>query len=240
MALSVLLIPWMIGCAEKEGGSVVTEDQATGDTRTAQYKTADGWNILGDYYEPQAKPKGVVILLHQRGGSGDDWHPLCVALKQAGYVALAIDQRGTGRSSQGPGQSGEFAPWNTSGDIAGAVYAMKDKGPITLVGASYGANNALLYAAEHPAQIRSLVLFSPSTDYHGLKTTDAVRTYTGPLLMFHDRGDKIAGDGPANLDRASGSKDHKLEVEEGAGHGVALLNAATTQETLNFIVRTLQ
>jgi len=238
IALSVLIILCGVGCHNNEGGSVMTEDQVTGESKGAKFKTADGWTIMGDYYEPAGKPKGVVILLHQRNGAADDWHPLCIALKQAGFVAFPIDQRGTGRSAQGPGQTGEQAPWDTTGDIEGAYYAMKDRGPVSLVGASYGANNALLFAAAHPTLIRSVVLLSPSTDYHDLKTTDAVKTYPGPLLIFHQKGDEIAGDGPAKLDSMSVSKDHKLVVNEGKGHGTALLNATTTQQAVDFLLRT--
>jgi pimeloyl-ACP methyl ester carboxylesterase len=239
----LLMIATILGCGQKESGPVVTQEQAVGETRTAQYKTLDGWMIQGDLYEPQTDPKGLVILLHQRGGSADDWHPLALALKQAGYMALAIDQRGTGRSTNGPGQTGELAPWNTTGDIEGGLLALKAKWPAIpamVVGASYGANNALLYATAHPDQVRSLVLFSPSTDYHGLDTTEAIKTYHGPLLIFHQKNDKIAGNGPATLNSTSGSKDHKLEVHDGSGHGTALLNAATTQETVDFITRTLK
>jgi len=85
-----------------------------------------------------------------------------------------------------------------------------------------------------------LVLLSPSTDYHGLKTTEAAKKYTGPLLMFHQKDDRIAGSGPADLDKVSGSKDRLLQVGEGAGHGTALLNANTTRQIVDFVVRTLK
>jgi pimeloyl-ACP methyl ester carboxylesterase len=240
LALSLLGITMLAGCGEKETGSVMSSAQATGDTKSIRFKTTDGWMVFGDMYEPAGTPKGVVVLLHQRGGSADDWHALGAALKTAGYTVLAIDQRGTGRSTEGPGSTGEMAPWDTAKDIEGAVYSLKDKGPVALIGASYGANNALRYAAANPKLIRSLVLFSPSTDYHGVRTTEAVKEYAGPLLMFHDSGDKIAGTGPAILDKASVSKDHALVVNEGTGHGVALLNADTTQQTVKFLARTLK
>lgn len=240
LGMCVLSIAALAGCGDKETGSVVSSDQATGDTRPAKFNTRDNWTITGDFYDPPTKPKGVVILLHQRGGSAEDWHALSLALQQAGFTAFAIDQRGTGRSSSGPGQSGEYAPWNTTLDVEGAVFATKDRGPITLVGASYGANNALLYAAANPSMVRSIVLFSPSTDYHGLTTLAAVKKFKGPLLIFHQKGDKIAADGPADLDKASGSKDHKLQVAEGTGHGAALLNPDTAQQAVDFIVRTMQ
>jgi len=74
-------------------------------------KTTDGWNIVGDLYAPAGTSKGAVILLHQRSGSGKDWASLCQALQKAGFTALAIDQRGAGRSTTGPGPTGENAPW---------------------------------------------------------------------------------------------------------------------------------
>lgn len=240
MATAGLGIVLAGGCSPKASGPVVSEGQVTGQMQATEYKTSDGWQIHGDVYLTQGASKGVVVLLHQRGGSADDWAPLATAIQQAGYTAFAIDARGTGRSTQGPGQSGEFAPWNTEGDIEGAIFGLRDKGPAMLIGASYGANNALLYAAAHPDLIRGLVLFSPSTDYHGLQTLGAVKKYTGPILIFHQKGDAVAGDGPETLAKASGSKDHTLKVSDGSGHGTALLNAQTTQETVDFIARTLK
>lgn len=239
-AVGVLGMALGSGCGPKETGQVVSAEQVTGKVGNAQYETADHWKIQGDLYGTAGASKGVVLFLHQRGGSADDWGPVALACQQAGYTAFAIDQRGTGRSTQGPGQTGESAPWDTSGDIDAGIYALKDKGAAVLVGASYGANNALIYAASHPKEVRGLVLLSPSTDYHGLKTLDAMKKYTGPVLIFHQKNDKIAGDGPALLDKASGSKDHTLKVSDGAGHGAALLNAETTPQIVEFVGRCLK
>jgi predicted alpha/beta hydrolase len=81
---------------------------------SVQLKTPDGWIIVGDRYMPSGVAKGAVVLLHQRGGSAQDWQALSTALQKAGFIALAIDQRGAGRSTQGPGPKGDDAPWATS------------------------------------------------------------------------------------------------------------------------------
>ena len=111
------------------------------------------------------------------------------------------------------------------------------------MGASYGANNALIYAAAHPDQIKSLVLFSPGSNYNGLDAVSAAKSWHGPIEIFHDRGDTIAGDGPETIDKSTPSPDHKLILLNGSQHGTELLRDAmssTTNSPVAFIQRTLK
>ncbi len=255
-AAAFLWIGLLTGCASHEatsGNGAASSGPAAGTTsaappnapftgtaQTVTLKTADGWTLVGDLYVPQGTSKGAVILLHQRGGSGKDWQPLCAALQKAGLTALALDQRGAGRTTQGPGPTGDDAPWDTSGDIAAAIASFGGKQPIGLAGASYGANNALIYAAAHPDQVRGLALFSPGANYHGLDALPAARAYRGPLLIFHDKGDSIADDGPQQINTASPSRDHVLVTFDGSDHGTALLQAVSIENTVTFFTRALK
>src|SRR4051812_46062706 len=149
------------GCNESSNDANSLVGSPSG-AKEVHFKTADDWNIFADAYVPVTASKGVVILLHQRNGAASDWKALAGALRTAGFTALAIDQRGAGRSVQGPGGvggKGDNAPWETGPDIAAAIQYLSGKGPVALVGASYGANNALIYAAAHPDQVKRLVLF---------------------------------------------------------------------------------
>lgn len=197
-------------------------------------KTADGWTLIGDLYEVKGASKGAVVLLHQRGGSARDWEPLCVALQKAGITVFAIDQRGAGRSTQGPGESGENAPWPTSADIEAAIARLKGKGTLGLAGASYGANNALIYAAAHPEQVKGIALFSPGTGYHGLNALTPARSYQGSLRIYHDKGDSIAGDGPQRILDSSPSPNKTLRLYDGDEHGTALLKPDVIQDAVKF------
>jgi alpha-beta hydrolase superfamily lysophospholipase len=203
-------------------------------------KTADGWTIIGDLYTPSAGAKGAVVLLHQRGGQASDWVPLCQALQKAGLIALAIDQRGAGRSTSGPGPTGDNAPWPTGPDIAAAIASVRGHGPVGLAGASYGANNALIYAAAHPDRVRAIALFSPGTDYHGLRALPAARSYRGAVVIYHDREDGIAGDGPHAINAALPGKDHTLRLYNGSEHGTGLLDTKTVTDAVRFFQRTLK
>lgn len=201
----------------------------------ARLHTADGWTIRGDVYRPPGHRRGAVLLLHQRGGRAADWESLCQALKAAGYTALAIDQRGTGRSTRGPGPTGDNAPWDTGGDIQACAAYLKGDGPLALIGASYGANNALIYAASHPEQVRALVLLSPGDDYHGLEALGPARRYPEPVDTYTGRADPIDGTGPQDIQRVLPGRVHPLHALAGSGHGTALLSGQVNSQIVKFL-----
>ena len=232
-----------MGCQsgrQATAGEPGAKGQTTDAAQAVSFKTADGWTIAGDLYAAVGKAQGNVVLLHQRGGQGSDWVPLCRALQMAHISALAIDQRGAGRSTQGPGESGENAPWPTSGDISAAIASFKDKLPTGLAGASYGANNALIYAAAHPDQIKSVALFSPGTNYHGLDAVAPARKFKGAVVIYHDKNDAIAGGGPKQITQALSGHDHILRLSTGSEHGTNLLSPANIRDAAMFFQRTLK
>ena len=197
-------------------------------------KTSDRWTIVGDRYQPSGMARGAIVLLHQRGGTSADWRSLATALQQSGFTVLAIDQRGAGRSTQGPGPTGDDAPWQTAEDISAAVASFPKQLPVGLAGASYGANNALIYAASHPNQVKALALFSPGANYNGLDALAAVRSYRGDLVIYHSRDDSIAGSGPQQINALSPSQNHRLVVLNGTAHGTALLDPAVIRDAIKF------
>jgi alpha-beta hydrolase superfamily lysophospholipase len=245
LCMCVLAVFALAGCDRRSNDANSLVGAPLG-AKEVSFKTDDGWGIFGDAYVAANGSKGAVILLHQRDGAASDWKSLCSALQGAGYTALAIDQRGAGRSVQAPGgvgSKGDDAPWETGPDIAAAIKFVADKGPVALVGASYGANNALIYAAAHPDEVKSVVLFSPGANYHGLDAVTAAKAWKGPLEIFHAAGDTIADGGPAAIDKATPSTDHKLIVLKGSGHGTDLLReamASTADSPVAFLKRTLK
>lgn len=188
------------------------------------FTTADNWTIHGDFSVPANATKAV-ILLHQRNGSAGDWKPLTDSLNQGGVATLALDLRGAGRST-GP-QNGDNAPWDVTGDIDGARKYLDEHGlkgkPVGLAGASYGANNALIYAASH-ADIAAVVLISPGDDYHGLKVEDAAKQYHGHILQLASSGDSITGRGPQVIAEAA-KPVTTTQTYDGDAHGTEIFRA---------------
>ena len=205
------------------------------------FKTVDNWTIHGDYSAARGATRAVV-LLHQRGGSAGDWKPLVARLNAAGIATLAIDQRGAGRSL-GP-QNGANAPWNTSNDIAGAVAWLGRKGfppaRVGLAGASYGANNALIYAAAHPG-VPAVALLSPGANYNGLVTGPAAGRYPGAILVLTARDDPVTGGGPEAIAKAHTRGTVQLVTYGGSVHGTRLFaaNAGSLRVLTEFFKRRL-
>lgn len=195
---------------------------ATGNEVT--FTTADNWTIHADFSSPANTTKAA-ILLHQRNGSAADWKPLTDVLNKQGIATLALDLRGAGRST-GP-QNGEDAPWDVGPDIDAARKYLEDhelKGkPTGVIGASYGANNALIYAASHPG-IGAVILLSPGEDYHGLKVADAAKTYRGHILQVSASSDSITGRGPQIIGEAAKSVTAG-QTYDGDAHGTNLFRA---------------
>ena len=208
-------------------------------SREITLKTSDGWTLFGYLYVPTVATKGAVVLLHQYGGQAQDWQPLCAALQADGVTALAIDARGAGRSAKGPGGSGENAPWNTENDIIAALDSLPAGQPVALAGASYGANNALIFADAHPHRVRGVALFSPGATYHGLDALAPAKTYRGQVLVLTAAGDVIAASGPQQIHDLN-PVNRTLTVLEGDGHGKALLRPKVIETTVKFFDQILR
>jgi len=104
----------------------------------------------------------VAVMLHGGPGASHDYlRPGLDALAQPGRRRLFYyDQRGSGRSPLDAG----VAPgtWHEHVADLDAVREHLGGAPMTLVGYSWGALLAMLYAVEHRAHVARLVLVSPA------------------------------------------------------------------------------
>jgi alpha-beta hydrolase superfamily lysophospholipase len=140
--------------------------------RQVHFSSTDGTPLVGTFYEPSTKPAAAVVLVHMLGRSRDDWNAVAERLEAAGMMVIAIDLRGHGRSA---GSSVALLPMVDDVRAAlGWVTTRPGVRPdaVAIVGASLGANLAVLAAADEPA-VRTLALLSPSQDYRGLRIDSA-------------------------------------------------------------------
>ncbi len=223
------------GCQHKQATTDPAEAQMSGpQTSSVSFRTDDGWTITGNYQSPPGA-KRAVLLLHQRDGRARDWALLVARLAEDRIATLAIDQRGAGRSKRDdmPGE----APWDTSGDIAGAVKWLGSKGftpeRVGLVGASYGANNALLYAANTPS-VPAIALLSPGKDYHGLAIEKAANTYQGPMMLVYCRDDSVTKGGPDLIAKAREARNLVTDSAsyDGDTHGTYIFSRESGSVTM--------
>lgn len=143
-----------------------------------QLHTSDGVTLAAALYDVADAPAVVLVPMYTR--TKDDWRPFAERLQAAGIAALAIDLRGHGGSSGAGTPAAAMAL-----DVRAAVDFLAGRAggrAVGVVGASLGANVALLAAADAPV-VRGVALLSPVTDYRGVRIETAVKKY-GPRPMY--------------------------------------------------------
>jgi pimeloyl-ACP methyl ester carboxylesterase len=203
-------------------------------TRQITLQTKDNIKIEATYYPPKEKQAPGVILLHMLSRDRHDWNALAKRLQEEGYGCLSLDFRGHGESL---GPAKKPLNWRdfTQKDYARMVLDLKAgwsflshepqiiRDRIAIIGASIGANIALVFAARNP-RVKSLVLLSPGLNYRGIETPEAIRNYgPRPIFIVASKEDIYAADSSAKLYALSRGK-AVLKLYEGSGHGTKLLN----------------
>jgi proline iminopeptidase len=115
----------------------------------------EGGKLVPDGSFMREKP--TLLMLH--GGPGADhsiYRPAYSALSDVAQIVY-LDQRGNGRSEDGPRESWNLAQWGD--DVRAFCDILGIVSPIVL-GASFGGMVALAYATRHPDHPSKLVLIS--------------------------------------------------------------------------------
>jgi dienelactone hydrolase len=193
--------------------------------RPVTLSSADGVTLSGELYEAAATPAPAVVLVHMLGRSRADWDDTATALAAAGVTALAIDVRGHGASG------GSVRPLTDAvQDVRSALQWLSQRPGVRpdalgLVGASMGANLAVLAALDQPLA-RVVATVSLTLDYQGLRiSTEAFKALGGRAVwMAASREDPYAARTVAEL-----SKEAPVPVEQilsvEPAHGSLLLRA---------------
>ena len=131
------------------------------------FESSDGVALSGILRRIEGKPKAGIILSHgimTEKDYGGFYPALAAELGRHGFESLRFDFRGHGESEGKPEQmtiAGEVR------DLAAAVQLLKRHHPphLGIVGTSFGAGVAVLYAAQVRRRPFALVLLSSVLDY---------------------------------------------------------------------------
>ncbi len=138
-------------------------------TQELDLKAADGKRIAAYLWSPEKGAKAVVQIVHGMAEHAKRYAPLAEVLTGAGYAVIAHDQRGHGRTMEGPGEQGHFADRDGWARVLGDVELVRRRAadafpgvPMCLLGHSMGSSVALSYVGSHPGVHQALVLSGAS------------------------------------------------------------------------------
>lgn len=218
---------------------------------TVTIETSDGVRLVG-LYRPARGTTLTVILTPMLANTIEPYCDLAAELQRRGIGTFAYDQRGVGQSictttgtisyqqfKNAP--SGEWA--RIVDDVDAVVNHLQTTGiapeNLAIVGASIGANAALLHSASAP-RIRKLVLLSPGEEYRGLAVTEAAGQLAGRDVMIvtgdQDRYSHASSRRIAEIAGKSGAR-VKLEIlPTNRLHGTSLLKEPLPAQITNWLL----
>ena len=124
--------------------------------------TADKTRLYAQSWQPDGTAVGVVCLVHGLGEHSSRYAHVAAALSEAGYVTLAFDQRGHGKSQ---GARGDAATYDEQMDDIKRLLAEGGERypalPRFLYGHSMGGNLVLNYALRRRTQLQGVIATGP-------------------------------------------------------------------------------
>jgi len=189
--------------------------------------TSDKVEIAYDY-EEVPNEKGTAVLLHGLGSNLDEWYTFKRFMTRNGWSTLAIDLRGHGYSNYFGDEELDWRNFTDKGflsslrDVEAAVRFLGEKENVWIIGASFGANLGLVYAAQEP-RIDGMILLSPGFEYVGIESESVIEPYgSRPIMIVGAEDDPGAVSiGQILHDKAQGPR--KLLAYEKGGHANAML-----------------
>ena len=146
-----------------------------------EFESRDGIRIQAWRWAPEGTPRGVVQVQHGLGEHGARYRRFGEALTAAGYLVVAPDGRGSGRTA-----AGRYGHWGRDGwpgwvdDLVQLNRRIRQDHPgmkLALVGHSMGSFATQQFLLDHSAEVDAAVLLG-STEVSGIV---AMMTAPGPV-----------------------------------------------------------
>lgn len=200
---------------------VVRDDAPT----NVKLTTEDNINLAGTYY-PGRTGSSAVILLHMLDRDRHTYDRFAQELQTRGYHVLSIDSRGHGESDLNWKRfdDKEFNNMVLDAKAAKEFLLTKsiDQDKIHIIGASIGANIALIYSAQNPS-IAKTVLLSPGIEYRGVDIESSASTHDRPLLVIAAKDDSYSLETADKIKELNPAAE--INIYESGGHGTNLFES---------------
>ena len=118
----------------------------------------DGLQLAWYRWDPPGRPLGTICLVHGLGEHAGRYGHVADAFREAGFVFMAYDLRGHGRSG---GIRGHSPGYDRTLDDLGLILGMAPARPCFAYGHSLGGQYVLRQALERPSGIDGVIATSP-------------------------------------------------------------------------------
>lgn len=255
--LSVLLgaFVFISSCSNKVNGDNNTPNNPVlKSAQKVKFEDKQKFIIHGDLYKPEATIKKasknpVVILLPMLSKTRETYYLIIPDLVKNGYVVLAIDFKGHGNSINysGGGQKTfenfSLQDWGTlPDDVSAAIKYLSslnyvDINKCAIIGASIGANTAIISSAQHTENIKTVIALSPGLDFKGLVPGLYIAKSNAKIFLIAAKDDQYSADSVEKLFKMAKTGNRYLNFPNG-GHGTALFK--TQPPIINLIIEYLK
>ncbi len=131
-------------------------------TFESKLKSNDGIDFYVRGWEPDAKPKAIIALIHGHGEHVGRYENVGNALTSAGYALAGYDSRGHGKST---GPRGHIPSYDSLMDDIGAFVSMLGEkypgSPLFTYGHSMGGNQVINYALRRHPKVTGVIATGP-------------------------------------------------------------------------------
>jgi fermentation-respiration switch protein FrsA (DUF1100 family) len=246
---------------------VLTPDQIGLNYREVDFAAADGVRLHGWYLPARTPRRGSILFLHGNAQNISTHIASVGWLPARGFDVLLFDYRGYGRSGGSPGLAGLHLDFEAALETLLAWPGI-DPNRVVVFGQSLGGSLAItaLAASRRRQEVQALIVEGAFTSYRALATEKLAGFWLTwlfqvplgltiddryrpiemigelaplPLLIVHGEDDQVVPPehGIALYDAAGAPK--TLWLVPGAGHIGAFATAATRNELVEYLARTL-
>lgn len=154
-------------------------------SRAVTIPAAGGARLSAQVYAPTGAGRFPLVVMPASWGSADgEYAAVATGFALLGYVVVAYAQRGFGGSTGAIDFAGPATREDVSTVITWArLHTRERRGPVAVVGVSYGAGVALL-AAEHDPRIAAVAALSGWTDFAATLAPGGTPSEVADALLF--------------------------------------------------------
>lgn len=194
------------------------------------YTTQDNCVINAVVFVPETPNGQAVICLHQLQLDHTTYDAFAQKLCARGFYVLAPDLRGHGQSNSMAGHTlthesmteDEFRKIPGIDVEAAKNYLVSmckiDSENIGIIGASIGANAALISAGRNP-QTKFVVALSPGLDYRGIQPANEVSQIQKPTLIVASQDDTYSAASATELFQKIPAHNKQIQIVGVSAHG---------------------